>query len=49
MQLDFAHAEAQATFVNAQLAVRRQKLCMEIKRKLDRIHELKERTERAKT
>lgn len=48
MQLDLAHAEAQATLVNAQLAVRRQKFCIEIKRKLDRINELRERTERAK-
>jgi hypothetical protein len=48
MQLDFAHADAQAILVNAQLVVRRQKMCMEIKRKLDRIKELRERAERAK-
>lgn len=48
MQLDFAQAEAQGLLVNAQLVVRRQKMCMEIKRKLDRIKDLKERTERAK-
>ena len=48
MQLDFALAEAQAILINAQMVVRRQKMCMEIKRKLDLIKEIRERAERAK-